>query len=334
MRALWCLALFFPIGAQALGPVGPGLVILPGAEVEGGASYSLLDMNVGRTEGDVCVVTVDQRICERKRTVQQGDGNPLGLMSGASKAWVHVGNTKVHSEASVSLVATTGRGVEAAAAAGLTYRFQVVGPENAAVPIRMHYSGDATLDATWVGTLNPQALWFRPGTGQSPGGPGGPYVSAEWHVVPGESYNGSQQTVFSRFLNASDLDFGWGGGGENAWHMEWKVDDRPASFSVMANTTYTVRLRTHVDLPLLLFRDTDLDSANIKLSATADPYFDVDPTWANASQFSLAFSEGILNAAPVPEASTVAMWAAGLLAIGTAARRRRAAGLQDPTRIQ
>ncbi|MGO9445091.1 MAG: PEP-CTERM sorting domain-containing protein [Thiobacillaceae bacterium] len=53
-----------------------------------------------------------------------------------------------------------------------------------------------------------------------------------------------------------------------------------------------------------------------------DPEFGIDPTTANATHYSLIFSSGIGNAAPVPEPETCAMMMAGLGMIGFIARRR------------
>jgi hypothetical protein len=52
--------------------------------------------------------------------------------------------------------------------------------------------------------------------------------------------------------------------------------------------------------------------------ATADPYFVIDPSTPNASQYTLVFSEGVVNAPPigsVPEPSTFVLLASSLLGL-------------------
>jgi hypothetical protein len=61
------------------------------------------------------------------------------------------------------------------------------------------------------------------------------------------------------------------------------------------------------------------------LSAWADPYIFIDPTFAGGDQFSLLISDGVGNTAlsAVPEPSTWAMMILGFAGIGFMAYRRR-----------
>jgi hypothetical protein len=54
-----------------------------------------------------------------------------------------------------------------------------------------------------------------------------------------------------------------------------------------------------------------------------DPYFEIDPGFANASAYALQFSPGIEQSPPVPEPQTWAMLLAGLGLLAAAARRGR-----------
>jgi hypothetical protein len=47
--------------------------------------------------------------------------------------------------------------------------------------------------------------------------------------------------------------------------------------------------------------------------ATADPVFRIDPAFALADQYTLSFSDGILNTAPTPEPSTLVLFASSLI---------------------
>lgn len=71
---------------------------------------------------------------------------------------------------------------------------------------------------------------------------------------------------------------------------------------------------------------TVMTSESSSGSATVflDPYFRIDPGFANADAYTLAFSPGIVQA-PVPEPATAALWLAALAALACRLRRPRAA---------
>ena len=54
-----------------------------------------------------------------------------------------------------------------------------------------------------------------------------------------------------------------------------------------------------------------------------DPFFFIDPNFANANQYSLLFSSEIGNVSPVSEPSTWAMMILGFFGIGFTAYRRK-----------
>jgi hypothetical protein len=60
-------------------------------------------------------------------------------------------------------------------------------------------------------------------------------------------------------------------------------------------------------------------------SAFVDPYVRIDPTFANADQYSLWVTPGVGDAAAVPEPATWAMLMLGLGAVGVALRQRKVA---------
>jgi hypothetical protein len=76
------------------------------------------------------------------------------------------------------------------------------------------------------------------------------------------------------------------------------------------------------------------DSANAESSgASGDPYIYVDPSFADASKYSIAVSAGVGNAPAVPEPATTTLWAAGLVVLTVLAGRggwRRDVGAVRP----
>jgi hypothetical protein len=66
------------------------------------------------------------------------------------------------------------------------------------------------------------------------------------------------------------------------------------------------------------------DSVSGHATVFLDPYFEIDPNFANAGAYRLEFSAGIVQA-PVPEPATLSMWLLALGLLGAAARRRRSA---------
>lgn len=92
-----------------------------------------------------------------------------------------------------------------------------------------------------------------------------------------------------------------------------------STLTVSTNTTYLVQLMANLggnyNTPGQLVSTS---------SGMADPTITLDPTFAAAnSGYSVLVSAGVGNAAPVPESSTLAMLAAGLLVVGRLGARQK-----------
>lgn len=81
-----------------------------------------------------------------------------------------------------------------------------------------------------------------------------------------------------------------------------------------ANTLYTVRVFANAQAITRVVNGPNNDGGSA--DAFADPTFSIDPMTPNAAAYSIVFSPGVGNTAPVPEPQTWALFACGLLAVG------------------
>jgi hypothetical protein len=198
----------------------------------------------------------------------------------------------------------------AQSSASLTYNVQVFGDSVELVPIRM------------IGTLSVGSSSY----GYASGGNG----TATWgignytQVIEGNSGgtltcgsangvgDGVCETTFSTLFLLRSYGNGVGGQALNAF------------LSATANSSAT----EFVDI------DGTEYVGNSDIKAVADPFFEIDPTWAaDHPGYSLQFSDSIVNGVPgpagdaggVPEPAAWALMIAGFGMAGAALRRRRAA---------
>jgi len=88
-----------------------------------------------------------------------------------------------------------------------------------------------------------------------------------------------------------------------------------------ANAVYTIVLYAQASALSQVVTGGNATSGNI--SAYVDPQLTIDPLTTNAGGYSILYSAGIGSAAPVPEPTSFAMWAAGLFALGGWGLKRR-----------
>ena len=70
-----------------------------------------------------------------------------------------------------------------------------------------------------------------------------------------------------------------------------------------------------------------LQGAGGRMRAVADPFIRVDPAFPLASQYSIVVSSNVINAAPIPEASTASLLLAGLAVVAFRALRKERSNL-------
>ena len=92
-------------------------------------------------------------------------------------------------------------------------------------------------------------------------------------------------------------------------------------FPMTANAVYTVSMIASASA-LAQVHDGGNASGG-QVSAFVDPQFIIDPSTLNAAAYSILLSDGVGNAAPVPEPSTPMLWAAGILFCASRRIRRR-----------
>jgi hypothetical protein len=97
----------------------------------------------------------------------------------------------------------------------------------------------------------------------------------------------------------------------------------PGSFTL--NQKFTFQTNTLYDVHMIAEGGATVNflGGTASFFAQVDPIFTIDPTVANADQYSFVFSDGIGNTPAVPEPSTWAMMLVGFAGLGFTAYRRK-----------
>jgi hypothetical protein len=197
-------------------------------------------------------------------------------------------------------------GYDASAYAELDYAFEVTGPDNIYVPFIL--SGVNTV-ITNVGYLSRTSEFVY--------GDGGTGVVGTTPEEYGGSIPGQNWTGESQCSSYAEYDTSIPGRCETRDDGSRVV---PVTGTILSNTV------GHIQLFAMTFSAFTVGDGNPYPGpgfASIDPTLSIDPTFAQADQFSLAFSDGIGNisaSSTVPEPSTLALF--GISLIGFVASRR------------
>jgi hypothetical protein len=173
------------------------------------------------------------------------------------------------------------------AEASLTWYFRVNGPPGEQVPLLLFANLTASLTPTYDG--------FADASLSETGGP--------------------------------SVDVSYGGANSNA-AAPYQVCDSPFSCTYYKTMPLVMHVIDFSDKPGTLsmgvFARLDGNVAAETASATADPYLEVDPSFPNASEYSIEFSPGVGNGiASVPEPNLLPQLALGILVTLSVLRYRR-----------
>jgi hypothetical protein len=177
----------------------------------------------------------------------------------------------------IAETSSTNGGGNDGSSSSFLYDFQLNGPPGASIPIKV----EAQLYAIAV-----EAIGYNPADG-----PGGDTLSL-LYIIDATQYQAGEDPTPLLVSASAEI-----GGIDTA--------NPQINSTIYANPGDLISVYGEVI--------SNLDGASAS-SAYVDPYFEVDPSYPSASEYSITASPGVVNAAPVPEPSPSTLFALTLLA--------------------